>query len=80
MVYSVGESGVLECQFAEDVLEVELLHGDEVLFSNASHNAVMEFEVEESLYNKTYICRGTGLNSLQMLYFTVIVQGNKRTY
>ena len=75
VVYNVGESAVLECQFAEDIVAVEMLHGDEVLFSNTSHNAVMEFEVEELLHNKTYICRGTGLNRLQLQYFTLIVQG-----
>ena len=74
-IYNVGEKAVLECVFAEDVKGVELLYGDQLMVTNTSHKAMLQMWVEESLHNKTYLCRGNGPDATHLVYFTFIVQG-----
>ena len=79
-VYNVGETAVLQCVFAEDVTRVELLYGNELILANASHETMLQMRVEESLHNKTYLCRGNGPNATHLMYFTFIVQGKLKVY
>lgn len=74
-IYNVGEKAVLECVFAEDVKGVELLYGNQLMVTNTSHKAMLQMWVEESLHNKTYLCRGNGPDATHLVYFTFIVQG-----
>ena len=79
-VYNVGETAVLRCVFAEDVMGVELLYGNELILANTSHETTLQMRVEESLHNKTYLCRGNGPNATHLIYFTFIVQGKLIVY